>query len=125
MNMAERIEGGIWGLLIGDAVGVPYEFHPPEALPPSAQLEMEPPVGFARAHATVPPGTWSDDGAQALCLLRSLLDKARFDEADFAAKLLAWRERGYLAVDGRVFDIGTQTARALDRLRQGTPAHVR
>ena len=24
---SERIAGGMWGLLIGDAVGVPYEFH--------------------------------------------------------------------------------------------------
>jgi ADP-ribosylglycohydrolase len=27
----ERLEGGLLGLLIGDALGVPYEFHPPEA----------------------------------------------------------------------------------------------
>ena len=30
-------EGGLWGLLVGDAVGVPYEFHPPTSLPPSPQ----------------------------------------------------------------------------------------
>ena len=59
----ERIEGGLLGLLIGDAVSVPYEFHPPQALPPLDQIDMTPPRGFARAHVGVPPGTWSDDGA--------------------------------------------------------------
>lgn len=30
---AERIAGGLWGLLVGDAVGVPYEFHHLRNLP--------------------------------------------------------------------------------------------
>jgi ADP-ribosylglycohydrolase len=29
---AERLEGAIWGHLVGDALGVPYEFHPPGAI---------------------------------------------------------------------------------------------
>ena len=69
----ERIEGGLLGLLIGDALGVPYEFNAPGALPPRAEIEFTPPVTFRRSHPSVKPGTWSDDGAQALCLLASLL----------------------------------------------------
>ncbi len=75
----ERIEGGLLGLLVGDALGVPYEFHPPEAIPPREAIEYQPPEGFRRAHASVPPGTWSDDGAQALVLLASLLECGRLD----------------------------------------------
>lgn len=78
----ERITGGVWGLLVGDALGVPYEFHAPENLPPKSQIEMQPPVGFRRAHAGVPVGTWSDDGAQALALLASLLDLFHKSEID-------------------------------------------
>ncbi|MCX7740660.1 MAG: ADP-ribosylglycohydrolase family protein [Meiothermus sp.] len=121
MYVAERVRGGLVGLLVGDALGVPYEFHPAEALPPLEQLEMEPPPGFARAHAGVPPGTWSDDGAQALALLASLLAQGRLDLADFAQRLLAWRMRGYMAVDSRVFDVGVQTHRALEALARGVP----
>ena len=58
---ASRIKGGIYGLLIGDALGVPYEFHPARAIPPANRIEMEPPAGFPRAHAGTPPGTWSTD----------------------------------------------------------------
>src|SRR5579864_6109709 len=61
--------GGLVGLLVGDAVGVPYEFHSPEQIPPRDQIEMTTPVGFRRSHAGVPVGTWSDDGSQTLCLL--------------------------------------------------------
>ena len=70
----DSIAGGIWGLLIGDALGVPYEFHPPELIPAYKDIEFTPSQEFERAHAVVPPGTWSDDGAQALCLLASLLN---------------------------------------------------
>ena len=70
--VCERLAGSLLGLLVGDALGVPYEFHPPEAIPPLEQIEFSPPNGFQRAHSNVPPGTWSDDGAQALALLHSL-----------------------------------------------------
>lgn len=121
-TVPERFEGGLWGLLVGDALGVPYEFHDAADLPPREQLEMEPPRGFRRAHAGVPPGTWSDDGAQALCLLDSLLYKGFLDLEDFGRRLVNWRDMGYLAVDHEVFDVGMQTTRALDALRSGTPA---
>jgi len=118
--LEERIRGGIIGLLVGDALGVPYEFHPKESIPPFDEIEFEPPAGFRRAHAGVPIGTWSDDGAQALCLLASLLEHGKFDAADFAAKLVAWFREDYMAVD-KVFDVGIQTQRAILNLRKGMP----
>jgi ADP-ribosylglycohydrolase len=119
---AERIEGGLIGLLVGDALGVPYEFSNAAALPPPELIEFTPPPNFTRAHQGTPPGTWSDDGAQALCLLDSLLTCGRFDAEDFGRRLVRWYDEGYLAVDGRVFDIGIQTGRALTRLRADVPA---
>lgn len=122
LSLNDRISGGLWGLLVGDALGVPYEFHPPEDLPPLPALEMTPPDGFRRAHAQMPPGTWSDDGAQALALLASLLDCGRFESEDFARRLVAWYQQGYLAVDNVVFDVGIQTSQAIRALIGGTPA---
>lgn len=111
--------GGLVGVLVGDALGVPYEFHPAQQLPARKAIEMQPPAGFPRAHTGVPIGTWSDDGAQALCLLATLVEHEHFSLVDFADRLLRWLDRGYLAVDGRVFDVGIQTADALDNLRDG------
>ncbi len=111
--------GGLVGLLVGDAVGVPFEFHPPEQIPPRDQIDMQPPMTFRRAHAGVPIGTWSDDGAQALCLLASLNHCGQLDVNDFAGRLVRWFDEGYMAVDGDVFDCGMQTANAIDKLRDG------
>jgi ADP-ribosyl-[dinitrogen reductase] hydrolase len=122
--MRDRIEGALWGLLIGDALGVPYEFHSPESIPPFDQIELTPPPGFSRAHDGVPPGTWSDDGAQALCLLASLLQRGELDIEDLMRRFTNWYELGYMAVDHRVFDVGVQTAAALRAFRSGVPAAV-
>ena len=120
----ERLSGGLYGLLIGDALGVPYEFHAAEALPPQGQIEFDPPAGFHRSHSSVAPGTWSDDGAQALCLLASLLDCGALDVEDLGERLARWAEAGYCAVDDYVFDIGITTSAALRNLRHGKPAEM-
>lgn len=121
--MEDRLLGGLYGLLIGDALGVPYEFNPPEKLPDLTALSFIPPVGFARTYPAVPPGTWSDDGAQALCLLESLLTHdGALDLEDLGQRLRNWYEHGHLAVDRRVFDVGIQTAQSLRQLAQGQPA---
>lgn len=120
VNLKDKIKGGIIGLLIGDALGVPYEFHAREEIPPFDEIEFEPPANFRRAHSGIPIGTWSDDGAQALCLLASLLECERFDADDFAEKLIAWFREDYMAVD-EVFDVGIQTQRAILNLRRGDP----
>lgn len=120
---SDRAIGGLVGLLVGDALGVPYEFHPPEDLPSRDLIEFDPPPGFHRAHEGVPPGTYSDDGAQALCLLDSLVICGKFSLTDFANRLLQWLDNGYMAVDGDVFDCGIQTAEALGYLRDGVSPH--
>lgn len=116
-----QLRGALCGLLVGDALGVPYEFTPPDRLPPRQQLELTPPAGWPRAHQ-VPDGTWSDDGACALALLDSLLDCDGLDAHDLARKLSSWQFEGAYAVDGHVFDVGVTTSAAIRRFRSGVPA---
>lgn len=104
---------GIYGLLIGDAMGVPYEFHAAAAIPEWDSIDFAPPAGFERSYVDILPGTWSDDGAQALCLLDSLLSCDLLDADDLAKRLLDWVDSGVWAVDGRVFDCGIQTMSSL------------
>lgn len=112
LNLEDKLRGAMWGLLIGDAYGVPYEFHSAAEIP--KKLSMTPPKDFRRAHPGVPPGTWSDDGAQALCLLESLLQCDCMNPIDFVETIIEWWQNGHLAVDGKVFDIGNTTQAALD-----------
>jgi hypothetical protein len=50
-TLEERISGGLIGLLVGDALGVPYEFHDAHDIPALERIEFDPPPGFERAHA--------------------------------------------------------------------------
>lgn len=113
------VQAGMLGLLVGDACGVPYEFRDPGELPSFDLLEMEPPKGFLRTYEHVPTGTWSDDGAQALCLFESLRVCGYYHPHDFAMRLLRWHSHGYMAVGGYVFDIGNQTSASIARLNRG------
>lgn len=112
----DKIRGAIYGLLIGDALGVPYEFKDPTEIPPIEQIAYVPPDNFPRSHANVPPGTWSDDGSQALCLLDSLVTCGVLNLIDFSQRLQKWYFDGYFAVDGHVFDVGIQTREAIIKL---------
>ena len=100
---------------------MPYEFRDASALPPRDAIEMRPPPGFRKSH-NVAAGTWSDDGAQALCVLASLLHCDRLDVEDLGRRLRNWCDWGYMAVEGEVFDIGVQTSESLRALAAGTSA---
>lgn len=122
ISIRQRIEGGLYGLLIGDALGVPYEFHSANEIPPETDIEFNPPKNFERAHHRILPGTWSDDGAQALVLLASLLKCKKLDIDDFGKGLVDWYDKGYMAVDNNVFDVGIQTGQAIRNMKAGIKA---
>jgi ADP-ribosylglycohydrolase len=103
----------VYGHLVGDAMGVPYEFTAPD---PARVVA----VRGGGAHGQ-PPGTWSDDGALMLALLDSLLTVG-FDPEDQGRRALAWWDRGAYTAEGRAFDIGNATSAALSRIRAGVPA---
>lgn len=60
MLLPERLEGAIFGHLVGDALGVPYEFKTADAI---GAVEWR----GGGVHDQ-PAGTWSDDGALMLAL---------------------------------------------------------
>jgi ADP-ribosyl-[dinitrogen reductase] hydrolase len=115
VTLASRLAGAAWGHLVGDAMGVPYEFRS------AAEIEASGIVFGARGTHDQPPGTWSDDGALMLALLDSLLEVG-FDTTDQAARALAWYRAGRYAAGGTVFDIGNTTRTALERIADGVPA---
>jgi ADP-ribosylglycohydrolase len=113
LQMPDRLAGAVWGHLVGDAVGVPYEFR-------AAGDIGEVRFGAKGTHHQ-PPGTWSDDGALMLALLDSLLT-AGFDADDQGSRAIDWHRHGAYTPDGTVFDIGNATRAALDVIGRGTPA---
>jgi ADP-ribosylglycohydrolase len=112
--LAARLAGAVWGHLVGDAVGVPYEFRSAREI---GAVEFG-----AKGRYGQPPGTWSDDGPLMLALLDSLLTVG-FDPEDQARRALDWYRRGTYTPDGDgYFDIGNATRQALDAFEGGAPA---
>lgn len=110
--LADRLAGGVWGHLVGDALGVPYEFK-------SAGDIGEVVWGHWGVHGQL-PGTWSDDGGLMLALLDSLLSVG-FDPTDQGQRFLRW-SYGDDYAPSPPFDIGTTTSVALGRLDSGVRA---
>lgn len=110
--MDNTIKAGIFGVCVGDALGVPVEFRSREQLKRS-------PVTKMRALGThhQPAGTWSDDSSLMLCLADSLFTEYNLE--DIALKFLQWYNAEIWTPHGRVFDIGIATSQAIHRISKG------
>lgn len=102
----DRVKGGLWGGIVGDALGVPVEFT-------SRKERDESPVVDMIGHGTydLPKGTWSDDTSMAICGMETILKEYTPD-----ALLTSWCEwafNGKWTPYGRVFDIGISTQDSL------------
>jgi len=118
------LAAGMFGLMAGDILGVPYQHTTSAQMPPRALIRPVAPHGFDVAHRGAPPGLWSDDTAHAFCLLQSLLAHDGLDLADLGRRLHAWLHRGLNAPRRMVTDVGSQTVTAINRLHMGWPAHL-
>ncbi len=95
----------IYGLAVGDALGVPYEFCERGTFECTGMVGD----GTHRQYA----GTWSDDTSMALCICSSIKQLAYIDVADIAGRFRRWLERGDFTCDGRAFDVGMACKRAI------------
>ena len=112
----KTIESAIFGVVIGDALGVPYEFT-------HKILLKEHPVSSMDEYGTYnkPRGTWSDDTSMTLGLLDSL-SKNKVDYDDIMKKFIAWYDDTEYTSDEEVFDIGRTTLDALNMYKDGIEA---
>jgi len=116
ISKRERILGGLWGSLVGDALGVPVEFLD------RATVQADP-VSDMRAFGThrQPAGTWSDDSSLLLCSVDSLV-RHEFDTEDMGKRFCAWYREELWTPHGKVFDAGVTTVNALSRIATGVHA---
>jgi ADP-ribosylglycohydrolase len=108
--------GALFGLAIGDALGVPAEFKNRSA------LQLDPVQDFIgyKSHSQ-PPGTFSDDSSLTFCLAESLC--LGYDLNDLGKRFVMWLDHGYWTAGGEVFDIGNTTNSALRRLKKAPNLH--
>lgn len=115
METINRFRGTLLGLACGDAVGTSVEFKPRGSFPCVCDM-----VGGGPFHLM--PGEWTDDTSMALCLATSLVECRGFDAFDQMERYCRWMEHGYLASNGKCFDIGRTVLHALRSFkRTGNP----
>lgn len=116
ISKKNQILGGLYGALVGDALGVPVEFNPRKKL-------QNDPVISMREYGTwsQPAGTWSDDGSLLLCTVDSLI-RSGFDPQDIGKNFVSWFAEGHLSAHDHVFDIGGTTQRAIENIIHGVDA---
>jgi ADP-ribosyl-[dinitrogen reductase] hydrolase len=115
--MKSKIESGLFGLAIGDALGVPIEFQSRKYLRENPVSDM---FGFGTHHQ--PAGTWSDDSSLAFCLAESLCKG--FDLNDIAKNFVRWYSEELWTPHGKVFDIGIATRHAILNIAKGHQADL-
>lgn len=111
--MKNKIRSGIFGLAIGDALGVPVEFQMRASLKSNPVTNMR---GFGTYHQ--PPGTWSDDTSMTLCLVDALAE-GTLNNKNIMDKFCEWMTKGKYTPYQELFDIGNATRQALLRYMQG------
>ncbi len=103
----------LFGIAIGDALGVPVEFKSREYLKQNPITDM---IGFGSYNQE--PGTFSDDSSLTFCLAEALTEK--FDLHLIALNFIRWYKNDFWTARGRVFDIGLGTRDSIERLMKGT-----
>lgn len=106
------IRDGIYGVAIGDAFGVPFEFLEAK----DVQVRIKDCMIGNGTH-NQDKGTWSDDTSLTLCLLDSISEE--IDYKVIMESFLQWYRFGKYTANGDCFDIGIGTRRALQRYMQG------
>jgi ADP-ribosylglycohydrolase len=113
--MENIVKAGIFGVCIGDALGVPVEFKSRETL---KRFPVEKMQEFGSWNQ--PKGTWSDDSSLTLCLADELTKG--YDLEKIGQSFVKWNKYGHWTAHGRLFDIGGTTRHAIARLIKGESA---
>ena len=108
VDQRSRFRGCLLGLAAGDALGTTLEFKAPGSFDPIDDM-----VGGGPFRLKA--GQWTDDTSMALCLAASLVECDGFDAEDQMRRYVRWWREGYMASNGRCFDIGNTVRDALAR----------
>jgi ADP-ribosylglycohydrolase len=109
---SEKIKSLLFGVAIGDALGVPVEFMSRQVISKNPVVDM---IGFGTYNLA--PGTFSDDSSLTFCLAEVIANK--FDLNALGQNFIKWYYNNYWTARGNVFDVGVATREAIDRLAKG------
>ena len=107
-----KIYDGIMGLVVGDALGVPFEFKKRDTF---KATDM---VGYGTYN--LPDGTWSDDSSMTLATVDALITyKGKINLDEIMLNFSHWYSEGKFTPYGQCFDIGNTTRFAINKFLKG------
>ena len=115
--MNNKYKDSLYGFIVGDALGVPVEFRDRNYLKKHPVIDM---LGYG-THP-VPEGTWSDDTSMTLAEIDSIAEKNTIDYDDIMNKFVNWVNKSDYTGNGKFFDIGITTRKALVNYINGIDA---
>lgn len=118
-SLKQRALGSLWGMAIGDAMGMPTSFLTPAGIRQHYGMieNFQPPLPGHIYHDGLTAGHITDDTEQSLALARSFIRCGCVDPNDIVKELIEWAQR----VQGTyVSPLGPSTERALKRIAAGT-----
>lgn len=109
----DYIKNSILGAIVGDAMGVPYEWKTSKQVNRILKDYM-----VADNRRMLPSGAWSDDSSMILCTVESLNNTGR-DMVEIANNYVKWYDENHWTSIGRIFDMGGTTRVAMENIRNG------
>jgi ADP-ribosyl-[dinitrogen reductase] hydrolase len=106
----EKIKSTLFGVAVGDAVGVPFEFSSREQMELLSATDM---IGYGTYNQ--PSGTWSDDSSLTFCLAEAIITKG-IDLSTIALNFYKWKKLAWWSARNQVFDIGITTYNSISKL---------
>ncbi len=117
MSIQNNIKSVLFGVAVGDALGVPVEFNTREEIKENPVTDM---IGFGTYN--LPAGTFSDDSSLTFCLAEALTNE--FDLNRIGRNFVKWYHNDYWTATGTVFDIGIGTSIAIERIAEGVNPEI-
>jgi ADP-ribosylglycohydrolase len=111
------IQSVLFGVAVGDALGVPVEFRSRQTISKNPVTDM---IGYGTYN--LPAGTWSDDSSLAFCLAEALTQE--FNLHTIGQNFVKWYHDNFWTPHGIVFDIGIATRRAIEQLARGVQPNL-
>lgn len=105
-----NVKAGIYGFVVGDALGVPVEFQHRTSLQNNPVTEM---IGYG-SHS-VPEGTWSDDTSMSLAEMDSIYENNGINYDDIMNKYIEWVRNAKYTGTNKFFEIQYDTPKMVHR----------
>ena len=108
------MESGLIGFVVGDALGVPFEFKSRLYMAKNPFTDM---IEYGTHRQ--PMGTWSDDTSMTLATIDSIAKTGEINVSDIMNRFLSWYINSDYTAGNLVFDMGITTQISLENYSRG------